>query len=102
MVPFAGPLPPPPGFLSDVLGILLLLPPTRAIARRQLPRLAQWRLRRRTGRGGGGRGPPPPAGLAPGHLGPGRGRRPPAPAARPRPVRLTRTGHPDRACGRFR
>ena len=39
-----------PGFLSDVLGILLLLPPTRAIARRQLPRLAERRLRRRTGR----------------------------------------------------
>jgi UPF0716 protein FxsA len=36
-----------PGFLSDVLGILLLLPPTRAIARRQLPRLAERRLRRR-------------------------------------------------------
>jgi UPF0716 protein FxsA len=39
-----------PGFLSDVLGILLLLPPTRAIARRQLPRLAERRLRRRGGR----------------------------------------------------
>jgi UPF0716 protein FxsA len=39
-----------PGFLSDVLGILLLLPPTRAIARRQLPRLAERRLRRRMGR----------------------------------------------------
>ena len=39
-----------PGFLSDVLGILLLLPPTRAIARRQLPRLAERRLRRRRGR----------------------------------------------------
>src|SRR5215218_5828362 len=36
-----------PGFLSDVLGVLLLLPPTRAIARRQLPRLAERRLRRR-------------------------------------------------------
>ena len=36
-----------PGFLSDVIGILLLLPPTRAIARRQLPRLAERRLRRR-------------------------------------------------------
>jgi UPF0716 protein FxsA len=36
-----------PGFLSDVLGILLLLPPTRAVARRQLPRLAERRLRRR-------------------------------------------------------
>ena len=39
-----------PGFLSDVLGILLLLPPTRAIARRQLPRLAERRMRRRRGR----------------------------------------------------
>jgi UPF0716 protein FxsA len=36
-----------PGFLSDVLGILLLLPPTRAVARRLLPRLAERRLRRR-------------------------------------------------------
>jgi UPF0716 protein FxsA len=36
-----------PGFLSDVLGILLLLPPTRALARRQLPGLAERRLRRR-------------------------------------------------------
>ena len=36
-----------PGFLSDVLGILLLLPPTRAVARRMLPRLAERRLRRR-------------------------------------------------------
>jgi len=36
-----------PGFLSDVVGILLLLPPTRAVARRLLPRLAERRLRRR-------------------------------------------------------
>ena len=39
-----------PGFLSDVIGILLLLPPTRAMARRLLPRLAERRLRRRGGR----------------------------------------------------
>ena len=36
-----------PGFLSDVLGVLLLLPPTRALARRVAPRLAQRRLLRR-------------------------------------------------------
>jgi UPF0716 protein FxsA len=39
-----------PGFLSDVVGILLLLPPTRAVARRWLPGLAERRLRRRRGR----------------------------------------------------
>jgi UPF0716 protein FxsA len=50
MILLAGALLLTPGFLSDVLGILLLLPPTRAIARRQLPRLAERRLRRRRGR----------------------------------------------------
>jgi UPF0716 protein FxsA len=53
LVLLAGALLLTPGFLSDVLGILLLLPPTRALARRQLPRLAEQRLRRR--RGGGRR-----------------------------------------------
>jgi UPF0716 protein FxsA len=47
MILLAGALLLTPGFLSDVLGILLLLPPTRALARRQLPRLAERRLRRR-------------------------------------------------------
>jgi UPF0716 protein FxsA len=50
MVLLAGALLLTPGFLSDVVGILLLLPPTRAIVRRQLPRLAERRLRRRGGR----------------------------------------------------
>ena len=50
LVLLAGALLLTPGFLSDVLGILLLLPPTRALARRQLPRLAERRLRRRGGR----------------------------------------------------
>jgi UPF0716 protein FxsA len=36
-----------PGFLTDVVGVLLLLPPTRAMARRLAPRLAERRLRRR-------------------------------------------------------
>ena len=50
LVLLAGALLLTPGFLSDVLGVLLLLPPTRALARRQLPRLAERRLRRRGGR----------------------------------------------------
>ena len=50
MILLAGALLLTPGFLSDVIGVLLLLPPTRAIARRQLPRLAERRLRRRVGR----------------------------------------------------
>ncbi len=50
MILLAGALLLTPGFLSDVLGILLLLPPTRALASRQLPRLAQRRLLRRWGR----------------------------------------------------
>jgi UPF0716 protein FxsA len=50
MILLAGALLLTPGFLSDVLGILLLLPPTRAMARRWAPRLAERRLRRRSGR----------------------------------------------------
>jgi UPF0716 protein FxsA len=46
MILLAGALLLTPGFLSDVVGILLLLPPTRALARRVAPRLAQRRLRR--------------------------------------------------------
>jgi UPF0716 protein FxsA len=47
MILLAGALMLTPGFLTDVAGILLLLPPTRALARRLAPRLAERRLRRR-------------------------------------------------------
>jgi UPF0716 protein FxsA len=47
MILLAGALLLTPGFLTDVVGILLLLPPTRALARRLAPRLAARRLRRR-------------------------------------------------------
>jgi UPF0716 protein FxsA len=66
LVIFGGALLLTPGFLTDILGIVLLLPPTRAlvrgvVARRVLPRLVV------TGLGGlGGAGRP----------GPGPGRRP--------------------------
>jgi UPF0716 protein FxsA len=50
MILLAGALLLTPGFLTDVVGILLLLPPTRAMARRLAPRLAARRLRRRRGR----------------------------------------------------
>jgi UPF0716 protein FxsA len=50
MILLAGALLLTPGFLTDVVGILLLLPPTRAMARRLAPRLAARRLRRGTGR----------------------------------------------------
>ena len=50
MILLAGALLLTPGFLSDVIGVLLLLPPTRALARRVAPRLAERRLRRRGGR----------------------------------------------------
>jgi UPF0716 protein FxsA len=46
MILLAGALLLTPGFLTDVAGILLLLPPTRAMARRLAPRLAARRLRR--------------------------------------------------------
>jgi UPF0716 protein FxsA len=47
MILLAGALLLTPGFLTDVVGVLLLLPPTRALARRLAPRLAARRLRRR-------------------------------------------------------
>ena len=47
MILLAGALLLTPGFLTDVVGILLLLPPTRALVRRLAPRLAARRLRRR-------------------------------------------------------
>ena len=50
MILLAGALLLTPGFLTDVAGVLLLLPPTRAMARRLAPRLAARRLRRRGGR----------------------------------------------------
>jgi UPF0716 protein FxsA len=46
MILLAGALLLTPGFLTDVAGVLLLLPPTRALARRLAPRLAERRLRR--------------------------------------------------------
>ena len=50
MILVAGALLLTPGFLTDVVGVLLLLPPTRAALRRMVPRLAARRLRRRGGR----------------------------------------------------
>jgi UPF0716 protein FxsA len=60
LVIFGGALLLTPGFVTDVLGILLLLPPTRVlvrqiVARRVLPRLVVSGF-------GGGFGPPPPGG----------------------------------------
>jgi UPF0716 protein FxsA len=56
-----------PGFLTDVFGLLLLLPPTRAIARRVLKRFTIGRFAV-VGMGRGGPGPfagPPPGGRPP-------------------------------------
>ena len=50
MILLAGALLLTPGFLTDVVGILLLLPPTRALARRLAPRIAERCLRCRGGR----------------------------------------------------
>src|SRR6266545_5277657 len=50
MILLAGALLLTPGFLSDVLGVLLLLPPVRAVARRWVPALLARRVI-----GGGGR-----------------------------------------------
>jgi UPF0716 protein FxsA len=43
-----------PGFLTDIVGLLLLVPPTRAVIRRLGMRLLQRRLVRRMARRGGG------------------------------------------------
>jgi UPF0716 protein FxsA len=53
-----------PGFITDGFGLLLLIPPTRAIARRVLKRFTIGRLTVVGMPGGGGRGPfgPPPGG----------------------------------------
>jgi UPF0716 protein FxsA len=44
MIIFGGALLLTPGFITDVVGLLLLLPPTRALIRRGLGRLAQRRM----------------------------------------------------------
>jgi UPF0716 protein FxsA len=44
LVVFGGALLLTPGFLTDVVGVLLLLPPTRAVARRILGRVAARRM----------------------------------------------------------
>jgi UPF0716 protein FxsA len=51
MILLAGALLLTPGFLTDVVGVLLLLPPVRAAVRRAGPRLVAWRLRRMGGQG---------------------------------------------------
>lgn len=55
-----------PGFITDVFGIFLLIPPTRAIARRLLKRFTVGRFTV-VGMPGGGGGPfgPPPGGAGP-------------------------------------
>jgi UPF0716 protein FxsA len=63
-----------PGFLTDVLGLFLLVPPTRAIARRLLKRLTIGRFAV-IGMGGVGPfGPPADTRPGPGGAGPGAGR----------------------------
>jgi UPF0716 protein FxsA len=61
LVIFGGALLLTPGFISDILGLLLLLPPTRAVARRVLVRRFAHRLVA-SATGARGRGPfaPPP------------------------------------------
>jgi UPF0716 protein FxsA len=57
LVIFGGALLLTPGFLTDILGILLLLPPTRALVRRVLARRFAGRmLQTMAARGGMGRG----------------------------------------------
>jgi UPF0716 protein FxsA len=53
-----------PGFLSDVAGLLLLIPPTRAVARRLLRRftIGRFTVVGVPGGFGGGAGPRPPGG----------------------------------------
>jgi len=55
-----------PGFITDIFGLFLLLPPTRAISRRLLKRLTIGRFAVVTVGGGGGFGPfEPPSGDGP-------------------------------------
>jgi UPF0716 protein FxsA len=60
-----------PGFLSDIVGLLLLIPPTRALVRRVLRRVAVGRFA--VVGFGSGRGPFGPGGGGPGPFGPGPG-----------------------------
>jgi len=71
LVIFGGALLLTPGFLTDLVGLLLLLPPTRAVARRVVGRLVVQRMfvgvaglggRAASGRAGRGRGGPAGAG----------------------------------------
>jgi UPF0716 protein FxsA len=67
---FGGALLLTPGFLTDVLGLLLLIPPTRAVVRRILVhRFADRMIASATRRGPPGFGPPP--GRPGGHARPG-------------------------------
>ena len=60
LVIFGGALLLTPGFLTDVLGLLLLIPPTRAVVRRILAhRFADRMIASATRRGPPGFGPPP-------------------------------------------
>ena len=77
MILLAGALLLTPGFLTDVAGVLLLLPRPGPWPGGLAPRLAE--RRRRGVHRGRGRRHLPPGRLDPGHLGAGRGRRPPHP-----------------------
>ncbi len=64
-----------PGFLTDVIGLLLLLPPTRVVILRLVTRALTRRISARVIAGGGGRRPPGHAdveGTATEHSEPGR------------------------------
>ena len=80
LIIFGGALLVTPGFLTDILGLILLIPPTRALVRRLSSRL----VRRRLAMGGGatmwtfGRAQGPPR-RPPGSGGPSSPRREPAP-----------------------
>ena len=80
LIIFGGALLITPGFLTDILGLILLIPPTRALVRRFSSRL----VRRRLAMGGGatmwtfGRAQGPPR-RRPGSGGPSGPRREPAP-----------------------
>lgn len=80
LIIFGGALLLTPGFVTDIVGLLLLIPPTRAIVRGFMrrfvvgrftvgPRAAMWTYGRVQGRGGGGgrgaRGPEPAQGPGP-------------------------------------
>jgi UPF0716 protein FxsA len=82
-----------PGFITDAVGVLLLLPPTRALARRLLKRVALSRFTVvNVGFGGGpfgrGRGSGPYGGPGGGPFGPGGG---PGPGGATRPYDIDGT-----------